>query len=271
MRKYTGLLLSIVLPIAVGVAAGVGLNWKSWAQSLSTTRSAVPYTASVIERTVAPDGSELTRFVRTVARRSDGSIAVDERRYYRAPDGRPLELPFRYIRDTEARTLVSIYPQVNARMTAQLTDRAILSLTSKPPANCVSDGFELDSGAGGLMAGHPVLIRKRQLVSSDQLHQGPSEREWVAPGMDCLVMRREAKRFDEKGVLRGTSITEVMEVTAGPPPRQLFAVPAELQEMTPSEVMAAQNRLQGIECTDCSRKAVENADRFYFAHRPASR
>lgn len=261
-RTFAVMILSVV---AGGVA---GFAIVSHLRPLLPSVPPVPLTASMVERAINDDGTERHRFVRTLARRSDGALAVKERRFYKGPEGQPLELEFRYVQDVSKRELISIYPEINARITSRLSDRSIQALRTKPDAGCVGSGFETDPSAPQeSIAGQPVIVRARTLISKDGSRHGPSEREWVAEGLDCFVMRREFRSSGQESSFRGSVTMEVVNISVGEPSKELFLIPAGLKEMLPSEVIKAQNDLQGIECTACDLKTGENADRRYRANR----
>lgn len=268
MKQPMRMSLTLALVLACGMLSGVALNWRAWAQELSPLAA---YTASAVETHVNADGTERSRRVRLIARRADGSRAVHERRYYKSKDGLAREHPVNHIWNVQTRQRVSVYPLVEAKVSAQLGEEALATLASKPDLACASVGRDWvleDDSTDQTLAGQRVIVRQRQLRTSDGLHVGPVEREWVAPELDCLVMRRITRRDDDEGKLSGETRMEITQVTLGEPDADMFAVSSDFHEMSPSQVMKAQNQLFGIECAQCALNSAENADRRYYRNRP---
>jgi hypothetical protein len=219
------------------------------------------YTIQQIERGVNADGSERFRFERETVRRRDGSMAVHEVRHYRA-DGTPIELPFYSIYDVKGAVLTSIYPRVGAKITSKLNEAVRLRL-SQVNSDCRRDGFSLEA-RGETMASIEVQLRTKIEDGTDRI----VEKEWVAPSLGCLVMQKEVAVHNADGTLRGTVFTDLIAVRPGAPAEQRFVVPENLSEMSPSQVMVAQQRQDGVSCKACEMRSIDNADRLYLANRP---
>jgi hypothetical protein len=143
------------------------------------------------------------------------------------------------------------------------------ALTAGTDASCSAHGFEVQADPGRTeILGHVVVRRERRLASTDGQHSGPDQVEWVAPGLGCLALRSELRAYEVDGALRGTVVQEATSVELAAPTVDLFAVDDALAEMMPSEILAAQNRRQGLECSRCDETAAANGDRMYLANRP---
>lgn len=234
--------------------------------SLASDEKAVTFTAEFLQRRVDADGGERYRFERTVARKSDGSRAEKEIRYYRS-QGKDVILPSQHVWDTQSRKLIAAYPQVHGKITTTLSDTAVQRLSAHPRATCPQSGFDPVNPGDTSIASIPVVVRQMRVEAKDEQPE-TRIREWVAPSLGCVVLKRQQQWFDATNQpLPGDVVLEVVRLTQGEPSAEAFQVSGNLREMSPSEVMTAQNALQGRTCTDCDRKAMENGDRYYFANR----
>ncbi len=253
-----------ILTLAVlGVAGGYG--WHK----LAAQTAHQPFTATSVERSIAPDGSERYRFEKTTFRRSDGSFASSETRYYES-QGKPVALPFRVIEDAGIGQLTSVYPQVQGKMTSKLTAGRAASLSAPASTDCPRAEFVPVPGAEPfLVSGYKAVLRIRSDGVRPDGQPAAEDREWVIPELGCYVAKYERRWRDEKGeFLPGFVRRETSKIKPGEPAASAFAIPAGLAEMSPSQVMTAQNTIQRRACTECDRKAMENGDRQYFAARP---
>ncbi|MCW5962781.1 MAG: hypothetical protein KIT83_01980 [Bryobacterales bacterium] len=258
--------MAVVFVLSILGPAGVQMTVDA---ALASTPE---YTARFVERAVDADGTERFRFDKTYAVRADRTTVVAEHRHYRGPEGQPLQLRVRHLSDPNRKVRVSVYPDVAGRVTVGLRNEAVEALKAVPQPSCTLPGFEtvVDPNRAEIL-GHSVLRRERQLESSDGLHTGPEQVEWVAPSLGCLALHSELRAYEQGGRLRGTVVREASGVEIGSPAVELFEVDQALVEMMPSEIMAAQNRLQGLECSKCDETAAANGDRMYLANRPLER
>lgn len=269
MRTRLHVMLSTLLAILFAAGAGILVNQEAWAQSQSEL---VPYTAEAVEVRINADGTERSRRVRTIAHNSGGSRAVHETRYYRSSDGVARQHSVNHIWSAEGRRRVSVYPLIGASVTSTVSEEAVQALRTKPSPDCSGGrGWSpVENTPEQTLAGQSVIVRRRQLETTDRLHSGPVETEWIAPALDCLVMRREVKRLDEQGAVIGEIRMDVTHVTSGAPEADLFALPEDLQEMTPSQVLKAQNGVFGIDCAECVLNSAEIADERYYRNHPSA-
>jgi hypothetical protein len=223
-----------------------------------------PFTATSTERLILADGSEKYRFEKTSYRRSDGSLASNETRYYQS-QGKAVALRFQVIEDLRMQQLTSVYPEVQTKMTSRLTPGRAANLAAAPN-NCARAGFETVTGGAPFQVSGFSAIERKRITASVEGQPATEDREWVIPPLGCFVARYERRWIDDKGAyLPGSLIRETAKISAGEPPASIFDVPPGLREMSPSQVMTAQNAIQGRTCTECDRKAMENGDRAYFA------
>ncbi len=236
----------------------------------------VPYSADVVERRV-DHLNEVSRFNRTLARKADGSIAVKEVRFY-TRDGQPVELPFTDIHDAGKRQLISLHPKIQAQTTSPLSEAKVVQLAAKPHPTCSLEGtpfadrVRIESALGQeRLLSYPVVVRTISNSDSATAVTGSktTTREWVAPDLDCLVLKRVSVVENAKGPEKATTTLEVLRVVTGDPSPSLFEVPPGLVEMPPSQVIREHAKLEGRTCKDCEQRLMENADRLYQAARAA--
>jgi hypothetical protein len=259
-RKYK------IRSVAVSIGIVLGIAFTLLQTTRASSQPGVPYSAEFLQRRVNPDGTERYRFERTIARQANGSRAEIERRHYRS-QGKDVMLPTIHVWDTKSRQLTAVYPEVRAKITTALTDAAISQLSMQADSDCVVSGFQtIATDTQNTIAGIPVFLRERKIPASGRQPE-TRIREWVAPSYDCLVVKKTQQWFESGNLLPGEVTMDLVRLTPGEPPSEAFVIPAGLQEMSPSQVITAQNAVQGRECTECDRKAMENGDRFYYSNR----
>jgi hypothetical protein len=101
--------------------------------------------------------------------------------------------------------------------------------------------------------------------------QGPDQsfltKEWRAPDLDCAVLRMTEVRRDAFGAVTGEYRYEAEKVTVGPPAPELFKIPPDYTEKSPSQMESA--ILQQVGDPDRPvpervRKRLEREDQRYF-------
>ncbi|MGO9211463.1 MAG: hypothetical protein ACLP2H_15210 [Terriglobales bacterium] len=104
--------------------------------------------------------------------------------------------------------------------------------------------------------------------------QGPDEssvmKEWRAPDLDCAVLRMSEIRRNPAGETIGKFRYEALKVTLGPPASELFAIPADYAEKSPSQMYQAYLDTVGDAqrpIPEGFRKTLEREDQRYFASR----
>jgi hypothetical protein len=249
----------LALSIVLGALAALA------SQAVLPSGPKKPFTAISVERFLEAGGSEKYRFERTTYRSSNGSLATNESRYYMS-EGRPTELHFRVIEDVDTKGLTSIYPQVSAKMTSSLTAGRLNRLKSSSD-DCTRRGFEpVTDGSAFTVSGFPTIQRRRVTPSGGSGRPATEDREWVIRELGCFVAKYERRWRDEQGVyLPGSVVRETTRIVLGEPAASAFFVAADLKESSPSQVMKAQNAMQGRTCTECDRRAMEVGDRAYFS------
>lgn len=104
--------------------------------------------------------------------------------------------------------------------------------------------------------------------------QGPDEsyltKEWRAPDLDCAVLRMNEIRRNSAGETIGEFRYEAVKITVGPPAPELFAVPQDYAEKSPSQMHQAylqQIGDPGRQMPERMRRRLELEDQRYFASR----
>ncbi len=110
------------------------------------------------------------------------------------------------------------------------------------------------------MLGYSVLLDHEQHTFGPM---SVKEDKWLAPSLGCLVMKRSYQMFNN-GALTGSTVEEVIAVTVGTPDPELFQIPSDYTERTPSEAMAERAAILGKECTYCDH-AKETPDKAYWS------
>jgi hypothetical protein len=91
---------------------------------------------------------------------------------------------------------------------------------------------------------------------------------WRAPDLDCAVLRMNEIRRNPAGETMGEFRSEAVKITVGPPAPELFAIPTDYAEKSPSQMHQAylqQVRDPGRQIPESMRKGLELEDQRYFA------
>ena len=247
----------ILITLLCLISLGAGCNrFDNSLEGRSHSADAVlkAYTLNVIEHSTANGMTTLNRIV--TAHRSDGATlsseaildtithaVKDEQRSYSFPDG----------------LRVLIDPYVRSKSTWRLHIKPTSDKRVQLP-----DCGEKYRGAGHLIGRETVrriAVAKVKLDSSGILM-------WLAPGIGCEVIQQVVNIFDDKGKVIGTSRKEIEYLIKGEPSAEMFSVPAEYQEVPPSELnIRIRNRLTGKRGI-CSPKMAAAMDQNYWAARP---
>ena len=223
-----------------------------------------PCQTTYVTKSYRGDGTETRSQSSIVAIRADGSTVIQHLRTV-SVDGSTRVLTRREIADVALRRDVTLFPEVQAKISSQLEDASVMRLQAKPEPGC--RGASPDPNLR-MILGHDVL--KRETSQEAANGRKIEQREWLAPGVDCLLLRSEAVLKDAaSGAVLGRETREAAQVTVGPPDAALFEVPAGFAEMSPSEVMAAEAKLMGVACSACDTAVGQRADqRYRQARRP---
>jgi hypothetical protein len=102
--------------------------------------------------------------------------------------------------------------------------------------------------------------------------QGPDEsyltKVWRGPDLDCAVLRMNEIRRNPAGETMGEFRSETVKITVGPPAPELFAVPQDYAEKSPSQMYQAYLQQVGDstrQMPESMRKRLEREDQRYFA------
>lgn len=188
-----------------------------------------------------------------IAVRSDGSRAQVRTRT--APDGTQHEQ--KTIIDVTARKRLLVDGLTDSLTTYPLSEKAVLHYAVRPVPSCKGADEE-----AGEMFGFPVRRREREVNDGgDTIHF----EEWVAPELNCMVMKRVVRIGEPGGPLRLASVEEITTLTRGEPAASMFALPDRpLTERSPGEVFAEYSRRYG---KPVNAGAAAILDRSYQAHR----
>jgi hypothetical protein len=155
---------------------------------------------------------------------------------------------------------------VKGKMSGQLNPIAIGRLKTAV-ANCEKPGYELKPEAAPVGFFGARIRSTAKKTGSDE-SMTTDEKQWVLPELNCVVLQEESITKGPNGELRGTRYLDFVSLTPGEPDPALFAIPSDYVEMTPSQVMLAQNKQEGKDCRECEKNLLEHADRNYFANLP---
>jgi hypothetical protein len=94
--------------------------------------------------------------------------------------------------------------------------------------------------------------------------------EWIAPGLECLMMKDTMVATMAMAGIEKTARNEkaVIEVKLGEPDPALFYIPQTYVERSPSQILAEDARRHGDTiCKECQRPSVPMLDQAYHKRR----
>lgn len=168
--------------------------------------------------------------------RSDGSSV--ELFYRPDPEDSSKISTLRIVTDVATRKRVNLVPFAKRKTTYSLSPRDLSAAVMHPVAGCVGK-------PSGTLLGFPVVKSSEEIAGSNLL--GPAfdkikTDSWYAPDLNCLALRSESSYL--KGVsVQQRTVVQYLEIRLGEPEKEMFQVPEEYTEGSPSEVMAATQRL----------------------------
>jgi len=91
---------------------------------------------------------------------------------------------------------------------------------------------------------------------------------WLAPSLGCIVLSETASLVDNEGTL-STQAVEAISLSLGSPSADLFSIPSDFVERSPSQVAAERARLYPDVCPECTAPSGRQAqqDAAYFNSR----
>ena len=205
---------------------------------------------------------------RTLAARSDGSTA--ELFHRLDPLGSGTALYIKKIVDVPNRQRVVVNPFGESVTTYPLAPETVAQVAVRPVAAC-------DGEPAGDVLGYAVTLKK-ETVGQGELGEPLDEiviQSWLAPKLNCLVLRSEAQ-FMKGGVEIQRTIDTTVSVTEGEPESWLFDIPQQYTERAPSSAMAEGHRrypnAKGLDCGSCSQtfrdEAYFHAQTHHRQHQP---
>ncbi len=209
--------------------------------------SPVALTAEFEVQSSSREGDQQHTAVEVFARRRDGSHVL----FRKAVNGRPLGL--RVINDAARGLAITVDPQTRSTVTYVLSGQERAALAG-PPAKC-EEGPEMKLAAGveGPILTHPVL----KFEGTTRGGQNAVKR-WLAPTLNCLIVRTEMETEGFHNVRRATSIV------VGDPDPELFSVPTGYVERSPSGVLGEARKLHDLPSRPHNQKALDALDSVYL-------
>lgn len=159
----------------------------------------------------------------------------------------------------------SLYWPICSKSTVPLGGSRVRMFSSAPPANRIGKYEELGSSPQEILGYQTVHIIHRGPKVGGRCKSPLYVEQWRAPELGCEVLREEIYKLDratgEKQRL--LSMKQAVAISKVSLP-ELFHVPADFVERSPSEVAREFARLEGRECRDCERITVSRVDERYY-------
>lgn len=234
MRKSTppkSLLLG--LGVTVTVLTIVAIRWAVPAVS-GNAPAMVPYTVVLAEALTAPDGTQRTAALRTIAVRFDGSTL---QAFGAEGTNR--------VRHLDLATGARIKTNDALRLKSSTRGSPNAFLQPNPELKCVARPRDTVLGEDSVAGYRAVKLQSGQPTV------------WLALDYGCALLRQHVDSGD-----RGKSETELVVLTPGEPSPSLFHIPSDFREVAPSLLHGSAG-----DCgPDCQRQNAID-DKHYYAHR----
>jgi hypothetical protein len=234
----------------------VGLTAHFAARLLtSQTRKITPFTARKLDRIYHADRGELVRtFEKLYAVRSDGAHV--DIVYSEGPDGQVREV--KNVVDPDSRRTIGVDGHTQSISTTYFPPDMAAELKI-PDAGCLSSA----AAERKTILGYEVVKLERDLPA-------PAGRQkkwvkWAAPALNCYALEETFLDGPQGGPLRISNHSEVVFVEPGEPHPDLFTVPANFTERSPSQVMQEYYRRypSAPRCAGCA--GYQKVDEAYYA------
>lgn len=218
-------ILSTSLALLLGSILAV---WNASSRAESQADKLVPFTAHSTQVDRGSDGSVHFTMNKLEGIRSDGSYSLQQARIIHRLNQAVTE---KVIWDKETGRKTFIEPSITARSSTRFN----VNKYSAPVVGCGS----LDSQGSkvGEYLGYQILETVEEFSDAGR-HR--IFRRGYAPDLGCFLMYAELETRDLNGNVLATSSYQVNEVVPGEPNPELFNVPEDYAEMSPSELMTAQ-------------------------------
>ncbi len=159
---------------------------------------------------------------------------------------------------------IEIDPATNSKTTMFLPQPIVDRLSKRVNPSC--DGGLLpdsvvEDGAESIL-GYDVV----KVTENSEMPNGVTmtNEEWRSPQLNCFPLLQRTTVVDSAGI-GALNLREVKAVVQAEPGAKLFQIPKGYAERSPSEVVAATERLKGEElCIPCSEEWVTRADQNYY-------
>ena len=216
-------------------------GWELVTQDRSEGRT--PFTAHKITRMFDSDGIQKLTTIHTYAVRSDGSfVSLNQMSGSKV-------VGVKVILDTSSKKRVAVDPLTESITTHPISIGHLRLFTSR--ANSCTEAEATEAESGQFLGYHVQKEVKESEVSRTE--------RWVAPALNCYPLKKTFTVI-QNGVAGPHNESEIVAVIEGEPDPQLFEVPANFVERSPSEVLSEYERRNGIPAgSQITKAALDDA------------
>jgi hypothetical protein len=246
MKSKTAIMVMFATPAAWIVGMAVS---RSTPLVQATTRP-VAFTAEYLVTTHNSANIEIQHAVALFAQRADGSSVL-----FQKTAGLNQPAGTRRILDTSRNRVVSVDPNTKSVSTYRFSDRE-MEHARNPPLSCDEHNGSLSRNpdAQPKIQGLDVVRLSGKMTATEN-----SLARWVAPGLNCFVLREEMTLVTEQAAHRRTTTSIVL----GEPDPALFVIPVDYTERTPSEVLRLARESMGLPESRNAEHANRTLDTVY--------
>jgi hypothetical protein len=220
-----------------------------------------PFTIDIYERSVTVDSGRTLETHSFTAKRSDGSVV--EGSYIRLPDGRLTQTRLVTLADQQKRVLV--HDLTGSVSTQLLPESAIITLKASPKDPTCRSNPDRAGPSRVIGEGEMLGFKVVKVLEEDPISGSTFER-WLAPDLDCTPLSSKAalKAPQDRTRVRAVAEKTAISVALGEPRSDLFAIPAQFQEVPPSVVVEKAAREENLPAVgDELREKLDRLDRVY--------
>lgn len=245
---------------ALAVVGVLGVSFVVSYTATSGFPSGKPFTAQSVTKCFSKEGDEGLVEVRhtTYARKSDGSWV--ESQEIVSPQGESGKMT--EIWDATSRSFIALEPFTRSSTTYYYTESEVQNSDVPGLESCPS-AVNSPAAEHAQMLGYDVV----KVVEESAGPHGSEETmvAWVAPELGCYSLRRS-----ESGLHGSHNEIQVTSVTEGEPPAEMFEVPAEYVERSPSQLSDEWEAKFGERFWGANEDITKRMDQRYHAHQRKS-
>lgn len=268
MRRHIFYIIVFLLVTSTGFVAGNFALLTQLKASALSKHEFTPFTATVATNWFK-EGSEIPAVSEesTIGIRSDGSRGETKFRWL-LTEGHERGVATKALTLLSEGRYISLHPAIQAKSTMALKASEVAILQAKRSTNCADSAahyssIEPDAATINGLATYRLVSEVTDVDGNRRVVE-----EFRAPQLNCFSLSTSQVVYDPQGKVTSRMTKVVKSLRHGDPTDNLFVVPDEYQERTPSEVLLLTAQARGESLTaECERNTANRADQKYHARK----